>query len=283
MPIWPDDKRGAVTFTIDNLAEAKDLEAGIWPRDKPIGFHRGIYETLPYMLDILKEYGLRVTFFLEGWNVEHYPAVMRAIADAGHEIGCHGYRHENWFGLSDARQVELLDRSTSLYDQLGIHPRGFRPPGGITMPATEAWAEAAGYTHISPVGGVSGIRGKLAVIPSDVYGTDVSYYSTTYARFRHPKATATSPEDAFVQGFGYLLDEIAESGGCRAPVSHVTTSFESNARKVAFRRIVELYVADERLWKATVGDAAAWMLNHADQFPQAPLRSFEPDWDPRTF
>ncbi|HEY2905860.1 MAG TPA: polysaccharide deacetylase family protein [Vicinamibacterales bacterium] len=45
------------------------------------------------ILDVLDAYGARATFFMIGENAARHPRIARAVADRGHEIGCHGHRH----------------------------------------------------------------------------------------------------------------------------------------------------------------------------------------------
>src|SRR5882672_1344757 len=46
----PDGRRGAVSFTFDNLGEASDIEFGKWPKDQPIGSHMSITQVVPELL-----------------------------------------------------------------------------------------------------------------------------------------------------------------------------------------------------------------------------------------
>ena len=54
----------------------------------------GMEYGLPHLLDCFREHGVKGTFFIPGRVAELYPDAVRAIADAGHELGCHGYEHE---------------------------------------------------------------------------------------------------------------------------------------------------------------------------------------------
>jgi hypothetical protein len=262
------------------MGEASELEYKLWPPGKRVGFHSGIFNETPFILDTMEEFSLRATFFIEAWNVENYPGAIRAIAAAGHEVASHGYRHETWFLQSPERQIEILEHAQQLFESIGIKPAGFRPPGGISMSATEDYLSKLGYTYVSPVGGVAGIRNNSAIIPSEMHGTDMSYYRSSFRRFAHPRATGSDTEK-FVSGFRHMLDEIAEAGDCRSPVSHLITPLDTKERRSTFRKICELTVHDDRLWHTTMKEAASWMLGNPSLLPSPPLRSFEPDWDPR--
>src|SRR5688572_5497563 len=113
-----------VSVTFDNLGEAAELERGTWPEGQALGEHFSVRECLPELLGLLAAEDLRATFFVEGLNGELYPGALSGLAAAGHEVACHGWRHEPWAEVDGER--ELLARAR---DALG-GPAGFRPPGG---------------------------------------------------------------------------------------------------------------------------------------------------------
>lgn len=53
-----------------------------------------IYDGVDKILSALDEHHLKGTFFCLGWIAEHHPDVIKRIATAGHQIGCHSYQHE---------------------------------------------------------------------------------------------------------------------------------------------------------------------------------------------
>ena len=276
----PDKKQGAVLFSFDNMGEAADLENGVWPQEEPVGRHKSVYETLPFLLDTMGEYGLKATFFVEAWNAGHYPDAVRSIADAGHEIGNHGYRHERWFALPEDRQIAALRQAHERFAAIGVRPRGFRPPGGVSSAATEAVMAELDYLYISPVRGGFGVRNGLVVLPTRPECSDVSYYAKAFHQFRDPAARGATNSATFVDAFGRMLDSLAEIGDIRSSTCHVTTPLDSLERRDAFRRIVEMTMADDRLWHPTCVEAAEWMLKQ--DMPEVPDSGFE-NWDPRIF
>jgi peptidoglycan/xylan/chitin deacetylase (PgdA/CDA1 family) len=89
--------------------------------------------VVPHALETLGRLGLRITFFVVGQDAalgcNH--AALRAIPDAGHEIGCHSFHHEPWLQrYSDEQVLQELERAdASIEDATGRRPRGFRGPG----------------------------------------------------------------------------------------------------------------------------------------------------------
>ena len=89
--------------------------------------------VVPRVLQILKEESLTITFFIVGLDAAQ-PAsqpILRSIADAGHEVGNHSFKHEPWLHLySDAElEQEIIDAETAIQQATGQMPKGFRGPG----------------------------------------------------------------------------------------------------------------------------------------------------------
>jgi len=142
-----------VSVTFDNLGEASDLERGWWPEDEPLGRHHSVTEALPRVLDALDAAGLRATFFVEGLNTELYPDALLELDARGHEVACHGWRHERWAELDPATERDRLLRSVEGMRALGLQAAGFRPPGGTLTEATPALLRELGFTYCSPAVG----------------------------------------------------------------------------------------------------------------------------------
>ena len=77
-----------------------------------------IYDGVEKILTALNEYDLKATFFCLGWLAEHHPAVIKQISDAGHQIGCHSYRHELATKLSPKQFRENTYRAKSALENV---------------------------------------------------------------------------------------------------------------------------------------------------------------------
>src|SRR5690606_21284201 len=88
---------------------------------------------VPYVLDVLTRMDLKITFFIVGADAaeEKNHAALRAIAEAGHEIGNHSFEHEPWLHLysSSELQDEIARAETAIEGATGQRPIGFRGPG----------------------------------------------------------------------------------------------------------------------------------------------------------
>ncbi|MBU0681033.1 MAG: DUF3473 domain-containing protein [Proteobacteria bacterium] len=64
------------------------------------GMDQRVQTNTNHILQMLKKYDVRATFFVLGWVAEKHPEVVRAIMEDGHEIGCHSYWHRNIYDLT---------------------------------------------------------------------------------------------------------------------------------------------------------------------------------------
>lgn len=69
------------------------------------------------MLKMFEKYNITTTWFIPGHSLETFPEECQMIADAGHEIGLHGYTHENPREMTLEQQTAVMDK-VSLADQL---------------------------------------------------------------------------------------------------------------------------------------------------------------------
>ena len=92
------------------------------------------------VLELLAGYGVQATFFVLGWIAERYPALVKRIADEGHEIASHSYWHYEVYKHTPTTFREDLKRSIDvLGDVSGQTVRGFRAPSFSLRPGCE-WA-----------------------------------------------------------------------------------------------------------------------------------------------
>lgn len=100
--------------------------------DSPDDISRGLFSGevgSPRLLKLFKRMGLRTTWFIPGHSAETFPDQMKAVADAGHEIGVHGYSHENPIAMTPEQEEEVFDKSFDLLTRLsGRRPTGYVAP-----------------------------------------------------------------------------------------------------------------------------------------------------------
>ena len=85
------------------------------------------------VLERLRAHGITLTVFIVGQDaaLAKNRGALRAIADAGHEIGNHSFSHEPWFHTYSYETVlrEIAEAEVAIRDATGQTPRGFRGPG----------------------------------------------------------------------------------------------------------------------------------------------------------
>jgi peptidoglycan/xylan/chitin deacetylase (PgdA/CDA1 family) len=186
-----------VVLTFDNLGEAAELEQGTWPAGAPRGEHPSVVEALPRLLELLDELGFRATFFVEAVNTVDYPDAVRELADRGHEVGFHAWRHERWAELDAERERELVQRSAAAYAELGVEVRAFRPPGGGLTDRHVAELARAGIDWCSPKGSRAGIdETGIVHLPFRWELVDATYLHPPFAELRRGLGLPPAPLDA---------------------------------------------------------------------------------------
>ena len=100
--------------------------------DSPDDISRGLFAGevgSPRLLNLFERLGIKTTWFIPGHSIETFPDQMKAVAEAGHEIGIHGYSHENPIAMTREQETEVLDRSIELVQKLsGKRPTGYVAP-----------------------------------------------------------------------------------------------------------------------------------------------------------
>lgn len=87
-------------------------------------------EYLLPMLDILKDSGVKATFFFDGSWLSKNSDLAKSIIAQGHEVSNHAYSHPNMSQLSSARQREEIVKTEALLKKLGVANVWFAPPSG---------------------------------------------------------------------------------------------------------------------------------------------------------
>jgi len=119
--------------------DAISLWIGPMGAKSPSMISRGEFGAVGVMriLRLLEREAIPATFFVTGHTAETYPTQTRAIAEAGHEIGHHGYLHENPIDLSPEDEERVLLRGLAALDAVtGVRPTGYRSPSWDNSPNT---------------------------------------------------------------------------------------------------------------------------------------------------
>jgi peptidoglycan-N-acetylglucosamine deacetylase len=100
--------------------------------DSPDDISRGMFSGevgSPRLLRLFEREDITTTWFVPGHSIETFPEQMKAVADAGHEIGLHGYSHENPIAMTEQQERDVLERCLELMEStLGRRPTGYVAP-----------------------------------------------------------------------------------------------------------------------------------------------------------
>ena len=100
--------------------------------DSPDDISRGMFAGevgSPRLLQLFERLGIKTSWFIPGHSIETFPEQMKAVAEAGHEIGIHGYSHENPVAMTPEQEEAVLDKCIDLVTKLqGKPPTGYVAP-----------------------------------------------------------------------------------------------------------------------------------------------------------
>jgi polysaccharide deacetylase family protein (PEP-CTERM system associated) len=103
-------------------------------------FESRVEQSVDRLLALLRERGTRATFFVLGEVAAEHPSVVRKIAAGGHEVACHGDRHEDVYRLSPEEfRADIRRAKARIEDVTGEGVLGYRAPN-FSIGRAQAWA-----------------------------------------------------------------------------------------------------------------------------------------------
>lgn len=100
------------------------------------------------ILDILKEFNVKASFFVLGKNAEKFPQILKRMKSEGHLIGNHTYSHSKILTFFGLLNKEIEKTNEIINDIIGQKPKFFRPPFGFLIPWQRKYLEKKGYKVI---------------------------------------------------------------------------------------------------------------------------------------
>ncbi len=152
--ILPEGKKLGLSLTFDFDSASVWMES--FGKKSPVYVSRGEYGSVvgvPRILALLDKYNLKTTFFVPGHTADTYPEAVKEIIAHGHEIGHHGYVHEDPTDLSLEQEEAILVKGFEALDKLGVRPIGYRSPGFDFSPYTLMLLEKYGIKYDSSLMG----------------------------------------------------------------------------------------------------------------------------------
>ncbi|MFE4411274.1 polysaccharide deacetylase [Streptomyces sp. NPDC056821] len=119
--------------------------------DSPNDIQRGVFAGevgTPRLLKLFERYGIRTSWFIPGHSIETFPEQTRMVVEAGHEIGAHGYSHENPIAMTPQQEADVLAKCVELIEQYtGRKPRGYVAPWWEMSPYTAELLHKYGFSY----------------------------------------------------------------------------------------------------------------------------------------
>lgn len=120
---------------------------GLIPRDAWDACELRAERSTRALLELFERRGVRATFFVLGWLAERVPTLIEEVAEAGHEIACHGYAHNRLGQLDPQRFDADLGRALTILRELSPAPVvGYRAPS-FSLTERTMWAVPALIRH----------------------------------------------------------------------------------------------------------------------------------------
>lgn len=119
--------------------------------ESPSDIQRGVFASevgTIRLLNLFKKYQLRTSFFIPGHSIESFPTQVQMIVEHGHEIGAHGYLHENPIAMTPTQEEAVLVKSIELIEHYtGQKPRGYVAPWWEMSNSTAALLLKYGFQY----------------------------------------------------------------------------------------------------------------------------------------
>ena len=182
--------RNALSVDVEDWFQVGAFETVI-ARDDWASLEHRVEANTDAVLALFGEGGVKATFFTLGWVAERYPALMRRIAEAGHEVASHGWDHARVFNLTpDQFRADIARARAALEDASGQQVGGYRAPS-FSIDRRTPWAHEilaeAGYAYSSSVAPIGHDHYGWADAPRSAFrpvaGSDLIELPVTTAKF----------------------------------------------------------------------------------------------------
>jgi peptidoglycan/xylan/chitin deacetylase (PgdA/CDA1 family) len=265
---WPGGARCALAFSFDCDHETFELGAGKSAIGRLAWGEYGRRRGVPRILSTLARHDIRATFFMPAVAALIDPAAVAPIAQAGHEIGVHGWIHENTSTLDRETERSLMLRARdALADLTGTAPVGHRAAHWDLSAHTVELVAELGFRYDSSLMAddacyelvADGRPTGVVEIPVDWVRDDAAYLL-----FNREPATRPwlSPEDVF-DIFRREFDAAFNEGGlCQLVFHPFVIGYRS--RIWILDALIEHARSRGAVWFPTHAELAEWVLAHAE-------------------
>ena len=264
---WPDGARCAVALSFDCDHETFELGAGGRAIGRLAWGEFGRRVGVPRIMDVLRRHDVPASFFMPAVCAQIDPDETRRLVDAGHEVGLHGWIHENNSLLDAATERDLILRARDvLADLIGEVPVGFRSANWDLSPHTVDIIAELGIEYDSSLMADEACYELLSDgQPTGVVEVPVEWLrdDAVYLMFnREPATRPWTPPDAVFDIFRRELDAALAEGGLFQLVMHPFV-IGYRSRIWILDRIIDHAKAAGPVWFAAHAEVARWVRDNS--------------------
>ncbi len=261
---WPDGARCALALSFDCDHETFELGQGRAAVGRLAWGEFGRRRGVPRILDVLARGDVRASFFVPAVSALIDPEALPPIIGAGHEIGVHGWIHENTSTLDLETERDLLLRARDTLETLsGTRPVGHRAANWDLSPNTIDLVAEAGFLYDSSMMAddacyellSGGTPTGLVEIPVDWVRDDAVYLLFNRAPATRPWTPPTDVFDIFRREFDMAYDE---GGLCQLVFHPFVIGYRS--RIWILDELIRHAKAKGQVWFPTHAELADWVL-----------------------
>ncbi|MEM1283938.1 MAG: polysaccharide deacetylase [Pseudomonadota bacterium] len=264
---WPNGAACAVALSFDCDHETFELGAGKAAVGRLAWGEYGRRRGMPRVLSVLAKHEVKASFFVPAVAALIDPDALLPVTDAGHEIGVHGWIHENTSVLDRETEQDLLLRARDTLENItGIRPVGHRAANWDLSTNTIDLVAKAGFSYDSSMMAddgcyellTDGNPTGLVEIPVDWVRDDAVYLLFNREPATRPWTPPTDVLDIFKREFDMAL---AEGGVCQLVFHPFVIGYRS--RIWILDQFIEHAKASGSVWFCSHAELADWVRRAA--------------------
>jgi peptidoglycan/xylan/chitin deacetylase (PgdA/CDA1 family) len=258
---WPDGARVAVALSFDVDNATHSLARGLLGANELSVGEYGAIDGLPRILRLLDKYQVPASFFIPAVSDLLHPQMVRDILASGrHEIGVHGWIHEDLPALNNETEERRLlhDAIESLTKSMGKRPVGYRAPSWAFSRYTMQQIQDAGFYYDSSLmASDDAYEVLVAGRPTGVVELPIGWILDDYPYFGGTAGTLPSPE-LVLQIYRSEFDGAYEEGGLFVLTMHPHITGH-RSRVAALDQLIAYMRSRPDVWFATHEQVARYV------------------------
>jgi peptidoglycan-N-acetylglucosamine deacetylase len=264
---WKGGARCAVALSFDSDHESSELRNGGQSIGGLSWGHYGSRAGMPRILEVLTRYDVPATFFVPAVVARLHVEEQRRVIAQGHEIGLHGWIHENNSALPLGAERELALRAAETVEAIaGVRPVGMRAPSWDFSPHTLVIAKEMELLYDSSLMAdddcyellLDGAPSGVLEVPVEWIRDDAAYLWYNRASGTRPQLPPSDVLDIFRREFDVAYNE----GGLFQLTMHPHV-IGYRSRIWILEEIIRHARAHTNVWFATHRDVVRWAGDHA--------------------